>query len=270
MIHAFKNGHWEPGEARRDGAHPFPAQPGALHFFNDVTGASGATEDAVREPLSALLMKQGSILDLLPRLMDWSGFMARLAAAASRLQGSDRVFGRVSVHPDGSLVVTPEAGWSMPLVQEAAVIAFALVRANGQMDFIRAQPWFTSGSHRVTLVLEQQFGREAEFLQFHQDTAGDALFSNLVFRNAAGLPAPEWSPNLQPMPAEKRQLVSHHWPPALLQRIDAERARLAAARGQPWPIQGGSLPRHGFVSWTDELVWHSTPVLEHRTHYTVE
>lgn len=269
MIHEFKNGHWVPGDAGRDGGQHYPAQPRPGGFFNDVTGAAGATAAEVAEPLSALLMKQAAMADLLPRPVDWAGFMARLQLAGSKTQVVDREFGRVWVKPDHSLVVSPSAGWSAAIVQEAAGIAWALVRANGQMDFIRQQPWFAAGTHRLVLVLEHQFDRSTPGLVFHQDTAGCALFSNLMFRNTPGLPAPEWSVNLEPMPPGKRELVGRLWPPALLAAIDEERRRLAAST-TAWRIEGGVLPADACVSWTDELVWHSTPWLDARLVYTRE
>lgn len=268
MIHEFKNNHWLPGPDHRDGNRPFPANPRPGLFFNDVTGAQGDSADAVAEQLPQLLMKQGALAQLLPAPLDWSGFMTRLQGAI-RTEEADREFARVLIRPDETAVVMPDPDWGMALAQEGARLAMALVRANGQMDFIRRQPWFKAGTHRVVLVLEQQFGRSAEYLQFHQDTSGDALFSNLIFRNAAGLPAPEWSPNLQPMPNGKRTLVSRNWPPELLTQIEQERARLGALPHRDLGIEGGTLPADGFVSWLDELVWHTTPVLENRPRYSL-
>lgn len=266
MIHEFKNGHWVPGDARRDGSQPFPKQPKPGLRFNDVTGAQGATEQAVVQPFADLLMQQVAMADLMPRPLDWPGFMARLEAAEAQVADETREFGRAWVQADESLYVQPAAGWDRRLVDEAAGLALALVRANGQLDFVRRQDWFRSGSHRLVLVLERQFARSTDTPVFHQDTDGTALFSNLMFRNEAGLPAPEWTPNLEPMPSGKRTRVGRQWPAGLLALIDTQRQQLAAA-APPLRIHGGSLPANACVSWIDELVWHSTPWLAHRPVY---
>lgn len=144
-----------------------------------------------------------------------------------------------------------------------------LVRANGQMDFLRRQPWFGRGAQQVVLRIDAQLGRHKERLEFHKDMAGAMLFNNLVFRNDAQLLATEWSVDLQPPPAQKLAALRSGWPPELLTQLTQARPAMAARLPQP-RIEGGLLPEDGYVSWVEELVWHATPIPTHRESYTLE
>ena len=86
----------------------------------------------------------------------------------------------------------------------------AFVRANGQMAYIREQDWFRSGTHEVVLRVESEFARQGDTLQWHKDTEGHTLFSNLMFFNDAGLPATEWTPDLQPMHEDKVAVLARN------------------------------------------------------------
>lgn len=270
MIHECKNGHWLPGPDHRDGNKPFPDHPAAGSFFNDVTGMSGATRAAVEEGLTQLVMKWGSLPAALPVAIDLHGLMERLEAEPASVRDLGRDLGTAVLRPDETLLVTQAPGRSLVLAQEAARLALALLRANGQLDYIRRQPWFRQSTHQVVLNLENQFTRETSYLKFHKDTGGDVLFSNLVFRNSAGLPATEWSLDLEPMPPGKRALVSRTWPAALLTAVDEARVRLVPPQDHELVIHGGTLPVDGYLSWVDELIWHTTPWLEHRWRHTAE
>ena len=270
MIHEFKNGHWLPGPDHRDGSKPFPDHPPAGSFFNDVTGVAGPTQAAVEEGLTQLVMKWGSLPAVVPVAIDLHGLVDRLRAEPESVRELGRDLGTAVLRPDETMFVTQAPGRRLALAQEAGRLALALMRANGQMDYIRRQPWFRQGTHQVVLHLESQFTRETEYLKFHKDTGGDVLFSNLVFRNSAGLPATEWSLDLEPMPPGKRALVSRTWPAALLAAVDEARVRLAPPPDHEPVIHGGALPADGYLSWVDELIWHSTPWLEHRMCHTPE
>ena len=52
--------------------------------------------------------------------------------------------------------------------------------------------------------------------------------------------------------------------------MDNEREWLTATMDPLPPIAGGTLPADAYVSWIDELVWHSTPMLENREHLSLE
>jgi len=270
MIHHFDGSHWQPGPDHRDGSRPFPAHPHAGLCFNDVTGAAGASPAAVAEGLPHLMMKQALLIDLLPTPFHWRGLMERIEAAAASVPELTRSVATATVLRDESLQVHPAPGWNEAVARDACAFALALVRAQGQMDYLRRQPWYRDDRHGVVLVVETEFGRQSDELKWHKDTEGDALFSNLVFRNNPGLPATEWSLDLQPMPPDKRAVLARNWPPALLHELDEARRQLAQTPAGAMTIEGGTLPSDGAVSWVDELVWHSSPVLAHRSRHTLD
>lgn len=270
MIHHFDGLHWLPGASRADGSRPFPVHVGPGMCFNDVTGRVGATADEVAENLPDLLMKQGALARLLRTPFDWHGLMGRIQKAVGAPKKLTVPMVDVVVHPDETLEVLPYPGWNAQLLQDAGRLAFALVRANGQMDFIRRQPWFQDGACQVELHVMTQWGRAIDELRFHKDTRGEELFSNLVFRSDRRMPATEWSVDLEKMPADKRAQLEQAWPAMLVDAIEMTREHLVAPEGAMFCIEGGVLEPDSFVSWVDELVWHSTPSLEHRPRYTLD
>lgn len=273
MIHRFDGSRWLPGAAHRDGPRPFPARAQRGDFFNDVTGAIGPSTDAVAETLSDLLMKQGVFSELLPVPFDWPRLATDIQVFWSlhlNEEGLPRLMAEAVVQRDESLHVLARDPWPQTLADRAVHLAMAFVCANGQFDYIRRQSWFNAGHHQIVLKVESVVGRETDRLIWHKDTEGRALFSNLLFFNAAGLPATEWSLDLEPMPPDKRALVASQWPPGLLRELDEARARLLARTSTVPPIEGGVLGPNGYVSWVDELVWHSSPVLQHRERWTLD
>ena len=196
----------------------------------------------------------------------------RQEAAVKHFLGCGRALQLVDVviHPNETVQVLPHDGWDAALVDDAARLAFSLVRANGQMDFIRRQSWFKDGSYRVVLHVITQWGRNIAPLEFHKDSKGEELFSKLVFRHDQVIPATEWSVDLENMPAEKIERFEDCWPPTLLADIEQVRANLEAPVGGMFHIEGGKLQPDSYMSWVDPLVWHSTPSLDHRPRYSLD
>jgi len=270
MIHTYRNNRWEPGPDHREGSQSFPAHTRVDTWFNDVTGAVGGREAEVVEGLPQMLMKQGALSQWLPSPFDWHGLMERMRPYHESQGLSTLDVADIVVRPDETLDIRPGEGWDASVVTDASTLAHALVRANGQMDFIRRQPWFAAGTHEVVLKLLTKSGSNLSELRFHKDSEGEELFGNLVFRNDQPMPATEWSVDLEDMPDEKAALLEENWPSSLIDEIDAARGGLRLTTGRVFQIEGGTLPPDGCISWVDELVWHSIPVLANRPRHTLD
>lgn len=267
MIHRFTNGRWTPGPDRVEGNKPFPTAPAAGTWFNDVTGREGHSEAELVEGLPQLLMKQGAVAELLPGTFDWRGLMDQVRACLTQDERTGGLIASVTLRPDESIGVMPFRPFEAPVAEAVARFALALVRANGQMDFLRREPWFGHGTHQVMLRVDAQLGRTKERLEFHKDTDGDILFNNLVFQNEADMLATEWSLDVQPMAAAKAAVLQRQWPVSLISKVAKARSDLSVQVRHP-RIEGGLMSVDGYVSWVEALVWHATPVLGHRECYT--
>lgn len=263
MIHRYHNGHWVPGDARRDGSQPFPRYPAEGLYFSDVTGHIGSSPEAVTDTLASLAMKQGALADWLPAMPDWAGLMRRIREAFTAAERQGGLIASAVVGANGAPQTVCFPTCDEAVAREAAALALALLRANGQMDFLRLQPWFANGQRRVRVRIDAQLGRQRDRLEFHKDADGHILFNNLLFRSDAALLATEWSFDLQPMAAARAAALRQAWPAGLPSGIEQARATLRTAHPAP-RIEGGVLPADGAVSWVEELVWHATPVAARR------
>lgn len=141
-----------------------------------------------------------------------------------------------------------------------------LMSNNGQLKYIQQQEWFNGNDYEVVIDVNYYKDRPIDSrLGFHKDTGGTNLFVNLVFDNSKEIAATEWTQDRLPPQGTKMDLLKQFTPAAMRQGILDAKATLGkvAAPGRN-TIQGGKLPPYAYVSWVDELVWHSTPMLDHR------
>lgn len=268
MIHQYIGAGWAPGLARREGSHPFPAAPHVGQLFNDVTGGVGATPDQVVEGLPEFLMKRGELAKLMPASDAWPELSQRVKNALEGDRNLPLIIAYLQMGVDEVVAVEPLQDWPHALATEVADFVMAFLKANGQIDHIRHQPWWRNGHHRLHIEVACEVARSVGSLNWHKDTSGDILFSNLVFTQA--VPATEWSPDYAAMSAEKTAAVRRFWPDALLTEIETARGVVRQRLGPTPRIEGGILAPLSYLSWVDDLVWHSTPSLRPRGTYTLE
>lgn len=159
--------------------------------------------------------------------------------------------------------------------QVAGVAAFilAFMAKNGQLSYIKNQPWFNSGEYFIDVLVNYYPDRSGfqDALRFHKDTAGNNIFVNLIFDNQTDIVATEWIEDVDD-PSQQRQ----RWQAGLLPKEQiAELARSRKALryiGNPKSeVKGGvSKGKNTYVSWVDDLVWHSTPNAGKRELVTAE
>jgi len=146
--------------------------------------------------------------------------------------------------------------------------------ANGQWDYIEKQDWFTKGEYVIGIDVNYYPDR-SEFNpdspQFHKDTGGNNIFVNLVFDNEKDIEATEWFADLE-QPSQKRASWQKKLlPKPYLDELDSTRTALQDEHGKDAPVSGGiGKGKYTYVSWLDDLVWHSTPTDVPRLEYTAD
>jgi hypothetical protein len=100
----------------------------------------------------------------------------------------------------------------------------------------------------------------------HKDTGGDNLFVNLIFNNQKDTPATEWTQDREVARGVKAQTMTDLMPAGMVRAINQAKEQLGGdvTAGGKETIEGGTMPPLAFVSWVDELIWHSTPTLAGR------
>jgi len=93
----------------------------------------------------------------------------------------------------------------------------------------------------------------------HKDTLGQTLFVNLNYTNEQEMSGPEFIVN-PPLQAEHEQAIEENLPAEFMSDLKYVRG----AVGQPKLIKAGTVAPHGFVSFVDEAIHHSTPLIGHR------
>jgi hypothetical protein len=148
------------------------------------------------------------------------------------------------------------------------------MEANGQLPYIQRQKWFTNNRAWVVIDINFYYNRPPnEGFRFHKDTGGDNLFVNLIFNNKKPQLATEWIEDLKPDASKKTGALELNLPDAEIEKINSTRAAFNRAQ-RPYRLEGHGGVRGGvaagaaaYVSWVDELVWHSTPAPLSRTGY---
>ncbi|HWB98911.1 MAG TPA: hypothetical protein VG672_19515, partial [Bryobacteraceae bacterium] len=227
-----------------------------------------------QESLTDHLMKMGGLDKLMGErvIPVWQGLARDLADFAT---GPDRVAAdglmycgnlRLGLGGEATFVTNPTS-MTGELQGRVREFMLAFMRANGELAFLERQPWF--GKDEWVVDVEVNFypnrGLEDVALGLHKDTDSRNLFVHLIFNNLEATPATEWTQDREP-PSTPRAKELRRLP----QKVNRD---LQGARGQLGGIdkpgkerfEGGLAPPNAYVSWVDELVWHSSPMLGHRS-----
>jgi len=139
--------------------------------------------------------------------------------------------------------------------------------ANGQWPYIKAQPWFTSGDYVIAVDVNyypDRSGFKAAPV-FHKDTGGNNIFVNLIFDNKKDIEATEWFADLAKPGARRTTWQQKFLPLAHLEELGVAREVLRPVHGNDDVHGGVAEGQNVYVSWVDDLVWHSTPSTTRRT-----
>jgi hypothetical protein len=279
-IHEYSEGQWRVVEPGTAGTHR-PAGDGASGlFFNDVTNRYGHTRDEVRAGLVDRMMHVGSLPDLSKDLsLAWTDlgralddYCTRTLPADSNIKQQDRMINIGSLYLSDLDLIDHGQTVVRSLLDKGTIdrcsnFVHGLMRANGQLDFIRGAAWWKPAEMRVRVDMNyyhnRPLDRTSRVVGMHKDTAGDNLFVNLVFGNEHATPATEWTQDRVAIAGAKLDAMKAKGvPEGMLTAFQEAKATLEHA-GAPGKknIEGGVMPKQAFVSWVDELAWHATPSL---------
>jgi Domain of unknown function (DUF4157) len=254
-------------------------------FYNDISGKQGGTIKDVRAGLADLLLVTGALKDL-PNEVAWPDSLwdglnetAKRKAAARRADDAVLNVGRVTIDngaqdsfaldKDDKTYVTEEL-----LKRTWNTFLSPFMKANGQYAYIERKKWFKEGAASIIIDINFYYNRGADrSFAFHKDTGADNLFVNLIFNNKEEILATEWTEDLEADTPKKVDALKLNLPDAEIARIDKARAGFKQPVG-PYKLEHQGTVRGDvargkatYVSWVDELVWHSTPAPLSRTGY---
>lgn len=274
-VHEWKSGAWKPGQAEAEGQKPFPQQPAdGQVFFNDVTGRSGKTAKEAARSLQDLAVQQGSVVNV---MADGGEALAAVDIEMKRTFAHDKenqtkYLGYFHFDKadetwkwDAGGDRCTEGAWTDMV--KSFLRAFMI--ANGQLDYIRTRDWFINGTHRVEIDVNYYINRAFNTAPpyWHKDTGGGNLFVNLIFTNSEPIVGTEVTADTRPMGGAKRESLLANMPAEQVEQIEG--ARQALGGGELAGAIGAEvLPAKGFVSWVDELIWHSSPFMANRKRWT--
>lgn len=240
-----------------------------------------------REIDDDLVVKKGSLPDLDPAIgqvwKDLSNYY-KIAPLLAQIPTPD------GIHPLGHIDVVSSAvegvqeswSWSSRMTPTAAVydsldptlrtttlgLVRSLMEANGQMPYIRRQPWFQPrGGWQLAIDVNYYPSRTLDHgseLGFHKDSDGSIIFVNLIFNNKAPIPATEYLIDAEQPGADRAPRQNSLLPEEHRGELDRTRESLKARGEDQKDISGGLAPPWAYMSWADDLLWHSTPQLAPR------
>ena len=282
-IHHYSEGKWNVVEPGTAGGHGYVADGSKGTYFNDVTGIYGNSAEAVRAGLVDRMMHVGSLPELNKDLaLEWTGlgqvlddYCSQNLKAVQDAKKDDRMINIGSLYLDDLDLIDHSQTVVRSLLPKANIdrcssFVHGLMKANGQLDYIRNAPWWNPGELRVRVDMNYYHNRplddSSKVVGMHKDTAGDNLFVNLVFGNAQATPATEWTQDRVAIAGAKLDAMKAKGvPDGMLKAFEDAKALLAQASAPGKEnIEGDIMPMQAFVSWVDELAWHATPSLQKR------
>ena len=275
QIHQWEQDKWNPGESKKEGTKKLPdAPPDGNTFFNDVTGQAGKTKQEAAG-LEALVMNIGSVAEEKINLgEEWDRTAEMLTRSFGPGEPNQTInLGYFTINSKDETWKWDAGGDGVEGGAWTTVISSFLSKlmiANGQMDHIRAQQWYQNGTHEVQIDVNFYLNRLSNDapLYWHKDTGGGNIFVNLIFSNKKPIVGTEWTPDTQPVSEQKRRILEANMPGTEVDEM--ERARAIIAGGETDQIHTGLLPPSGYVSWIDELIWHSSPFMSNRKRWSKE
>lgn len=165
------------------------------------------------------------------------------------------------VPTDNALSPLANAAKLVDLSKTAPLIiqnTLATMITGGQIDYLR-KAGFVGAGWQIIVEIHYIRNRPASAASMHKDTLGQTLFVNLNYTNEAEMAGPEFVVN-PPLQAEHEQMIEENLPGEFMSDLKYVRG----AVGKPKLIQTGNVPEHGVVSFVDEAIHHSTPLIGHR------
>jgi hypothetical protein len=275
-IWKYDGAKWHEVEVGSAGAYKKPTAPKAGDYFNDISGKTGRTIEDVRAGLADLLLVTGSLGELKREFAwpddVWKG-LKQAAKQKLGVAGGHINVGKVTLLPSGNASFRQDQVEEYLLKNTWNNFLQHFMEANGQLPYIKRQQWFREVEATIIVDINFYYNRlPNEAFRFHKDTGGDNLFVNLIFNNKDKILATEWIEDFRGDAPEKKKALQINLPDVEIAEIHNTRAAFNQQRN-PYRLEGHGRVRGGvvgpaaYVSWVDELVWHSTPAPLSRTGY---
>jgi hypothetical protein len=242
-----------------------------------LMGPPEASDPARRESLTDHLMKAGGLDKLMgerviPVWQELARDLADFAQQPGRVASDGLMHcGNLQLGLGGEgIFVTNPTHLSEELQGRVREFMLAFMRANGELAYLEQQPWF--GKDEWAVVVEVNFYPDREMetnaLGLHKDTDSRNLFVSLIFNNLEATPATEWTQDREaPNTSRVQELAG--LPDEVNHNLQGARQRLGHVNKPGRDrFEGGLSPPNAYLSWVDELVWHSSPMLGRRTKWS--
>jgi hypothetical protein len=233
-------------------------------YFNTLTGKQGSKIADVEAGLADLMVIKGSLKDTQIGL-HWDEQLWNDLHAATPTGGVNEL-GTIRLQKDRIPMLMGKTK-SLGLLRRLWLLLLStFMYKNGQTPYIYAQEWYKKRKAVVDISVNFYNNRSAQdrTFEFHKDTAGDNLFVNLIFNNSSPMLATEWTVDTRRMKRKKKaRMIKHMGDDSVATAIEGNRELIRQGTYSPKGvnrIEGGvAKGEAAFVSWVDELVWHSSP-----------
>jgi hypothetical protein len=270
-------------KVRAEGTEPTPSSP-TLTRVPDPLSTEPMTDVQIPvvvatppKTLDELYMGTGSLDTILPD-SGWPELAAKLKAVYTKGKGpTEEILEPLCTiylkQGKPTQYLTLKAGRRTDQIPNVVAFLESFMKANGQWDYIQKQDWFKSDGHVIGIDVNYYANRRGagDLPEFHKDTGGNNLFVNLVFDNEADIEATEWFADVDDPSKERQGWQSRLLPKSHMTDLALARKTLGAKlgpTGKTDPVAGGSVGKHAYVSWVDDLVWHATPTDKARIEFT--
>jgi hypothetical protein len=221
-----------------------------------------------KKKLDQLYMDTGSLDTLLPG-SSWSDISASLwLDYALDLKPKEDALAELCTvyYKTGKKAQIKEKPASAKTDQVSKVVDFLekFMEANGQWDYIREQDWFKKEGYVIGIEVNYYANRLGSGIlpDFHKDTAGDNVFANLIFDNDDTIEGTEWFADVEEPSAAREKWQKKVLPKTYQAELVQARKDLGTTLGEADKtsnVKGGTVGKHAYVSWVDDLIWHATP-----------
>lgn len=221
--------------------------------------------------LAALLMKTGSLLELMPTDKTWPelarGLKKIFEQQRPQIEDLPNFYANLGViyraykKKRVLSVQSARPGWEGQL-EVTADFLLDLITTNGQLGYIDRQDWYTSGDYVLGIDVNYYPDRSGHTVYplFHKDTGGNNIFADLIFDNEQDIEATEWFADVAEPSKKRAAWQAGLLPENHLKTVAATRIALRDKNADKGQINGGiTKGKYAYVSWMDDLVWHATP-----------
>jgi hypothetical protein len=160
-----------------------------------------------------------------------------------------------SIPPSFSAVAATKAAG---VGKELASHTLKVMDAAGQLDYLR-KSGFVGEEWSIVVEMHYYRDRPRDNPNMHKDTIGQTLFVNLDYINTEPDAGPEYIVNPPPIAAHEHK-IAQTLPDEFLKDLKKARKTLDPASA----IDFVELQPNQVVAFVDELIHHSTPLVEHR------